>query len=161
LGDSLDEGAKLDRRSVDGNHTLLVVGYQVRLSVGCERTSGASRAVIRADVIFAVAALVYALAAHDSALVSVFTLVGATILASVAEMNDSAGWWTISYQLSPEDHRSEYLAAFDMVTPLVCIIGPPLMIAVVSVGTFCWLAYAVLFPGAAAGARILLRSVAD
>ncbi|MBC3840142.1 MFS transporter [Streptacidiphilus sp. 4-A2] len=82
-------------------NTGLVVVFQVRVAAGAENLPGARRAVVAAGAGFAAAAAAYALAGHGGAPAAVATLLLGTVLASFAEMYDSAAWWTISYQLAP------------------------------------------------------------
>ncbi|MGW5237911.1 MFS transporter [Monashia sp. NPDC004114] len=126
-------------------NTVLVVVLQVRLARGSATWSGARRAVISAGVLFAVSVLLMALSARVAAWAAVVVLVVATVLAAVAEMWDSAGWWTLSYEYASPAERPDYLAAFDVVTPAVNIAGPPLMIWIASHETLGWAAYAALF----------------
>ena len=143
-------------------NTVLVVALQVRLARGSATWSGARRAVMRAGVLFAVSVSLVALSAHVGAWAACVLLVIAAGLAAVAEMWDSAGWWTLSYEYPPHARRSDYLAAFDVVTPAVNIAGPPLMIWVVSRGTLGWAAYAAVFiVSAGAVSKLAVRSRAE
>lgn len=126
-------------------NTVLVVLFQVRLSHSSGSWGGARLAVIRAGVLFAVSVVLVALAGWLPGWAAAATLVLAAVIAAIAEMWDSAGWWTISYQYPRTVERPDYLAAFDVVTPAVNIAGPPLMIAIVARGTLGWLGYGVLF----------------
>jgi MFS family permease len=142
-------------------NTTLVVVLQVRLSRGSTTWSGARSAVIGAGGLFAVSVLLVALSAQVGEWVAVAVLVVAAVLAAVAEMWDSAGWWTLSYEYPSPAERVDYLAAFDVVTPAVNIGGPPLMIWIVSEGTLGWVGYAALFVvSAGAALRLLDRTAA-
>lgn len=137
-------------------NTVLVVVLQVRLARSSETWEGARTAVVRAGLVFAASVALVALAGQMPATLAVALLVTAAVLAAVAEMLDSAGWWTVSYEYPPAAQRSDYLAAFDVVTPAINIAGPPLMIAVVALGPGGWAAYAVLFLVASAAAAALV-----
>ncbi|WNM30393.1 MFS transporter [Streptomyces sp. Li-HN-5-11] len=138
-------------------NTILVMLLQVRVAGDAEDLRGARKSAVLAGLGFAAASVVYAVSGLGSALVATGVLVLATVLASLAEMYDSAAWWTISYELAPESHRPEYLAAFDAVTPISSIVGPPLMIGIVALGWSGWLGYGVLFVVAVGAALLLLR----
>lgn len=143
-------------------NTVLVVVLQVRLARGSATWSGARRAVISAGVLLAVSVLLVALSARVGTWVATGALVVAAVVAAVAEMWDSAGWWTLSYEYPSPAERPDYLAAFDVVTPAVNIAGPPLMIWIVSQGTLGWAVYAALFLLSAGVVRKLtIRSHAE
>ena len=139
-------------------NTVLVVFLQVRVTRGTEDWAGARRAVMRSGWGFAVAVGFFALAGFVPMPFVVLPLVGATILAALAEMLDSAGWWTLSYHHPPSAKRSDYLAAFDMVPAAVNIVGAPLMILIVSLGAAGWALYAAMFAIAAQLATIVITA---
>jgi MFS family permease len=126
-------------------NTVLVVVLQVRLARSSATWAGARRAVVSAGALFAVSVLLVALSGGVGTWAAVVVLVVAAALAAIAEMWDSAGWWTLSYEYPSPVERPDYLAAFDVVTPAVSIAGPPLMIWVVSMGALGWVVYAALF----------------
>jgi MFS family permease len=138
-------------------NTLLVVALQVRLAREAATWWGARRSITRAGAWFAGSAALIAVAAKTAAWAAVALLMVAAVTAAMAEMWDSAGWWTISYEYPRPDERPDYLAAFDVVTPAVTILGPPMMIAIVSHGSVGWSAYAALLLLASGLVRTLTR----
>jgi hypothetical protein len=139
-------------------NALLVIVFQVRVAAGATHLHGARRLVTTAGLLFGTAMVAFACSDRVSGLVVMVILLAATVLASLAEMCDSAAWWTISYELAPATSRGEYLAAFDAVNSLASIVGPPLLIFVVTHGTLGWLGYAALFLFTTVGIRTALAA---
>jgi hypothetical protein len=138
-------------------NTVLVVMLQVPLARCTETWAGARRSIRGAALAFSLSALLIAAAGAASAALAVVALTAAAVVAAIAEMLDSAAWWTISYEYPPRSALPDYLAAFDVVTPAVNICGPPLMIGIVGLGTLGWTVYAAAFVVVAAAAAPALR----
>lgn len=138
-------------------NTILVVALQVRVSRRAEDWPGAARSVVTGALLFAGAIVLIALSGHVEAWIALVCLVASAVVAAVAEMLDSAAWWTISFEYAHPAHRPDYLATFDAVVPAVTIIGPPLMFAIVGLGTVGWLTYAGVFVVTALVAHLLLH----
>jgi MFS family permease len=139
-------------------NTVLVVLLQVRLSRSSSTWRGARIAVVRGGLAFAVAAVLIGLSGLVPAVAAVFMLMVAVVVAAIAEMLDSAGWWTISYDYARPAMRSVYLAAFDIVTPAVSIAGPPLMIGIVALGPSGWFGYGIVFAAVSGIAAVLISA---
>lgn len=137
-------------------NTVLVVAMQVRVSRRAEDWPGATRSVVTSALLFAGAIVLIALSGHVDVWFALVCLVASTVVAAVAEMLDSAAWWTISFEYAHPAHRPDFLATFDAVVPAVTIIGPPLMFAIVGLGTLGWLAYAGAFVVTALLAHLVL-----
>jgi MFS family permease len=137
-------------------NAMLVIVFQVRVAVGATHLPGARRLVTTAGILFGTAMVAFAFSDRATGPSVMLILLVATVLASFAEMCDSAAWWTISYELAPASRRGEYLAAFDAINPLASMVGPPLMIFVVTHGALGWLGYAVLFLLTTACIRVML-----
>lgn len=139
-------------------NAILVIAFQVRVAGGAAQLPQARRAVTMGGILFGIATATFAASGQVSGPVAVLMLLGATVLASFAEMCDSAAWWTISYELAPPSRRGDYLAAFDAIHPLASIAGPPLLILVVAHGTVGWLGYAAVFLAATGCVRVILAA---
>lgn len=139
-------------------NAILVIVFQVRVAVGATHLPGARRLVTTAGILFGTAMVAFAVSERATGLSVMLILLLATVLASFAEMCDSAAWWTISYELAPASRRGEYLAAFDAINPLASIAGPPLLIFVVTHGALGWLGYAALFLVTTACIRAILAT---
>lgn len=139
-------------------NTVLVVLLQVRMSRSSSTWKGARAAVITGGLAFAAAAALIGFSGLVPAVAAIVMLVVATVVAAMAEMLDSAGWWTLSYEYARPSMRSDYLAAFDIVTPAVSIAGPPLMIAIVAIGPIGWFGYGLTFAAVSAVAALFISS---
>ena len=139
-------------------NTVLVVLLQVRLSRSSRTWRGARAAVIVGGLSFAAAAFLMGLSGLVQVMMAVVFLVVATVIAAVAEMLDSAGWWTLSYDYARPAMRSDYLAAFDVITPAVSIAGPPLMVGIVALGPLGWFSYGLVLAAAGGIAALLIAT---
>ena len=138
-------------------NTVLVIVLQVRVTRGAESTAGAARAVLRSGVWLALAAVTFLVTADVGAEAGAALLLAGTVLMTIGEMLESAGWWTISYELAPEHRRSEYLSAFSLNYALLATVGPALMALLVESGQGAWIVLALAYVAAGVGTTLLLR----
>jgi MFS family permease len=126
-------------------NTVLTVLLQVRAARGSETIHGAARAQRRAGVLLAAMCLVLAVTQYTTGW-STLTLLGTgVVLLTAGELWHSAGSWTVSVDLAPEDKRGEYLSAFRLGGQLQTVLAPiGLTALVVTGGTIGWMALAVI-----------------
>lgn len=132
-------------------NTAMVVILQYRVSQRVSDVTSALAGLRTSTFAFCTMAITIAVTALVSRPLAVVLMFAAAVLLTIGEMFESSSWWTISFELSPENRRSEYLAAFDLCWGIVSVLGPSLMAAVVAFGTRGWLAY---------GAALLIVSLA-
>ena len=151
--------------------TLLVVTLQVRASRGTQTVRGAARAMIRSGVFLLAACLVFAATRTLPAPGAIIVLGAGCALLTLGEMSQSAGAWSLSYALAPEDRQGEYLGAFAMGTRIYDSLGPILVISVVlGFGQLGWALLGLLYLGLAvtlsaaahwAGRAVISRAQAE
>ena len=122
----------------------IVVALQVRLSRGAETVRGATTRVVQASSAFATSFLLLASAAFTDAAVATMLILVGVVAFTVAEIFESAGWWTLSYEFAPEEARLQYLGTFSLNYGIGAIVGPLAMSAVVVYGAAAWLVLAVV-----------------
>jgi hypothetical protein len=132
--------------------TLLVVTMQVRASRGTDTVHGAARATRRAGVLLLAACLVFASTKALPAPGAIVVLGVGCVLLTLAEMLQSAGGWSLSYGLAPDDRQGEYLGAFATGTRIYDSLGPILVTSVIlGLGQFGWALLGLLYAGLALG----------
>jgi MFS family permease len=128
--------------------TLLVVTLQVRASRGLDTVPGAARGARRAGALLLAACLVFACTGLLPAPAAVVVLGAGCVLLALGEMLQSAGAWSLSYGLAPEDRQGEYLGAFAMGTRIYDSLGPILVAsAILGLGQFGWVLLGLLYAG--------------
>jgi MFS family permease len=143
-------------------NTALVIPLQVPASalaksidksIGIMRVAGASLA--GCCVLLAVSArlpLAPALAA----------LAGAVAFLTFGEIAQSAGGWTLAYEMAPPEARVQSLATFGLSTSAQFIVGPLLLTdLVIAHGSVGWLFLAAVFLACALLMRVMIRGQAD
>ncbi|MET9882628.1 MFS transporter [Streptomyces sp. NPDC006430] len=134
-------------------NTVLSVFCQVRASRGAEHVPGAARAQRRAGYAIAASCVVFGATQATSGAVTLLLLALATVALTAGELLEAAAAWGISYRLSPDDRRGEYLALFGLGPQFMNIIGPVALTGLtLAYGWLAWLGIGavVLFAGAAA-----------
>ena len=136
-------------------NTLLVVTLQVRASRGLDTVPGAARGVWKAGVLLLASCLVLASTRALPAPAAITVLGAGCVLLALAEMLQSAGAWSLSYGLAPEDRQGEYLGAFAMGTRIYDSLGPILVTAMIlGLGQLGWALLGLLYAGLAAGLSV-------
>jgi Major Facilitator Superfamily len=131
-------------------NTLLVVALQVRTSRETHTVRGAARAMTRAGMLFLAACLVFATTGKLPAAGAIIVLGAGCALLTLGEMSQSAGGWSLSYALAPEDRQGEYLGAFAMGTRIYDTLGPVLVTTMIlGLGQLGWALLGLLYLGLA------------
>ncbi|MFE7172544.1 MFS transporter [Streptomyces sp. NPDC057616] len=124
-------------------NTVLVVLFQVPASKGAETVAGAARLARRSGLWLAAACAVAACAAYGNALTASAVLIAATLLFTLAELQQSASGWGLSHGLAPDHAQGEYLGTFQLHMVAQGVLGPGIVsAAALSWGAWGWAAVA-------------------
>jgi MFS family permease len=135
-------------------NTIAVVAFQVKISAALSTINRARIGLRWATIAFVLMCVSFAASEAVGGAASIAFLVVATLLLTAGEMLESPSWWTLSFDLAPQSVRAKYMATFDMGASLTTVIGPSLIVTVISYGPMGWLAFACLFMGAFAMATL-------
>ncbi|MFE1799172.1 MFS transporter [Streptomyces sp. NPDC059517] len=121
-------------------NTGAVMLFQVRTARGITGTASATRAVRRSGLVMLASCAVFALSAGVSPWTAVGVLAVGAVLQVVAEMQQSAGSWQLSFDLAPADRVGEYQGFFGTGVTVARTLGPLVLTALlVGWGTPGWL----------------------
>jgi hypothetical protein len=124
-------------------NTVVVVLFQVPASKGAETVAGAARLARRSGGRLAAACAVCACAAYGNALTASAVLIAATLLFTLAELQQSASGWGLSHGLAPDHAQGEYLGTFQLHMVAQGVLGPGIVsAAALSWGAWGWAAVA-------------------
>lgn len=133
-------------------NTGAVTLFQVRMARAVTGLASATRAVRRSGLVMLASCAVFALSAGVSAWVAVGLLVSGAVLQVVAEMQQSAGSWQLSFDLAPADRVGEYQGFFGTGVTVARTAGPLVLTALlVGWGTPGWLVLGGLMLAASYG----------
>ena len=121
-------------------NTGAVMLFQVRMARGVRGPESATRAVRRSGLVMLASCAVFALSAGVSPWVAVGVLTVGAVLQVVAEMQQSAGSWQLSFDLAPADRVGEYQGFFGTGVTVARTAGPLVLTSLlVGWGTPGWL----------------------
>ncbi|WP_413252114.1 MFS transporter [Streptomyces caniferus] len=127
-------------------NTLGVMAFQVRMAAGVTGLRTAARAVRRSCLIMLASCAAFALSAAGSAWTAGTALVVGAVLQVIAEMQQSAGSWQISFALAPAHQVGQYQGFFGTGVPVARTLGPLLLTALlVTWGVPGWLVLGGVF----------------
>lgn len=133
-------------------NTGAVMLFQVPMARGVTGLASATRAVRRSGLVMLGSCAVFALSAGVSTWVAVGVLVAGAVLQVIAEMQQSAGSWQLSFDLAPADRIGEYQGFFGTGVTVARTAGPLVLTALlVGWGTPGWLVLGGLILAAAYG----------
>lgn len=138
-------------------NTVLAVALQARFAAPATELRGAMRCMRWAGYSlagFGVAAFAMGRLAPWSGAV---TAVIAVVLLTFGEMWQSAGGWTISYELADPARRAQYLSTFQLGTGLQAVLGPWMLTRFVFTTGGGWLVFAAFV----AATAILVRFIVE
>jgi MFS family permease len=131
-------------------NTLAVTMLQVRTARAVTGLGSAVRIVRRSGLVMLASCAVFALSAGRSAWLAAAIMVAGAVLQVVAEMQQSAGSWQLSFDLAPADRMGEYQGLFGTGVTVARTAGPLVVIwLLLGWGTAGWLALGVLMAVAA------------
>ncbi|MBL1083773.1 MFS transporter [Streptomyces actinomycinicus] len=131
-------------------NTLAVTLLQVRMARAVTGLGTALRVLRRSGLVMFASCTVFALSAGRSAWPAAAVLVAGAVLQVVAEMQQSAGSWQLSFELAPADRIGEYQGFFGTGVTIARTLGPLLLTwLLLDWGTPGWLLLGALMPAAA------------
>jgi MFS family permease len=131
-------------------NTLAVAMLQVRTARAVTGLGSAVRIVRRSGLVMLASCAVFALSAGRSAWPATAIMVAGAVLQVVAEMQQSAGSWQLSFDLAPADRMGEYQGLFGTGVTVARTAGPLVVISLLlGWGAAGWLALGVLMAVAA------------
>ncbi|MFI0809454.1 MFS transporter [Streptomyces echinatus] len=131
-------------------NTLAVTLFQVRAARAVTGLGTALRVLRRSGLVMFASCAVFALSQGRSAWPAAAILVAGAVLQVVAEMQQSAGSWQLSFDLAPADRMGEYQGFFGTGVTVARTLGP-LMVTwlLLGWGTPGWLLLGAVMPLAA------------
>ena len=135
-------------------NTTAVVLFQTPLSRGSEDVAGGVRTWGRAGLALAAACAIFAVSAGRPAWLAATILLTGTVVHVLGEMWHSAGAWSLSFGLAPENAHGQYQGLFEMSTQLGTTLAPfAVTAALTGLGGLGLVLYAGLFLLAGIAAR--------
>lgn len=131
-------------------NTLAVTAFQVRMAREVDGPRSATRAVRHSGLVMLASCAVLALSAAGLPVwATVAVLVAGAVLQVVAEMQQSAGSWQISFDLAPAHQVGQYQGFFGSGVPVARTLGPLLLTSLLVVwGVPGWFVLGGIFVGA-------------
>lgn len=131
-------------------NTAVVTLFQVRAARAVTGVTTALRVLRRSGVVMLASCAVFALSANRSALPAALILALGAVLQVIAEMQQSAGSWQLSFGLAPVDRMGEYQGFFGTGVTVARTLGPLMVTSLLlGWGTPGWLLLGALMPVAA------------
>ncbi|MFI9810087.1 MFS transporter [Streptomyces sp. NPDC052301] len=128
-------------------NTLAVTLFQVRAARAVTGLGSALRVLRRSGLVMLASCAVFALSAGRSAWPAGAILIAGAVLQVVAEMQQSAGSWQLSFDLAPADRTGEYQGLFGTGVTVARTLGPGVVTwLLLDWGTPGWLLLGVLMP---------------
>ncbi|MEE4545183.1 MFS transporter [Streptomyces sp. V4-01] len=131
-------------------NTVVVMLFQVRTARAVTGLDTALRVLRRSGVVMLASCAVFALSAGRSAWSAAAILVAGAVLQVIAEMQQSAGSWQLSFDLAPAERIGEYQGFFGTGTTIARTLGPLVLTSLLlGWGTPGWLLLGAVMPVAA------------
>ncbi|MFF8727109.1 MFS transporter [Streptomyces sp. NPDC015171] len=131
-------------------NTLAVTLFQVRAAKAVTGLGSALRVLRRSGLVMFASCAVFALSAGRPAWPAAAILIAGAVLQVVAEMQQSAGSWQLSFDLAPADRMGEYQGFFGTGVTVARTLGPVVVTwLLLERGALGWLLLGALMPVAA------------
>lgn len=125
-------------------NSVMAATLQARFAAPAAEIPGAVACAQRAGLALATCGLLALVMSQVSlAWLGILLAVAAVVAMTCGELWQSAGGWTISFELAPPERQAQYLATFQLGTSLQTILGPWMIIELVFPSHFGWLGFAV------------------
>lgn len=108
-------------------NTIIAVLFQVAVTKKAKTFEGGVKSLIIGGITLIISCIAFSVSIFESKIIAIFLITIGIVFLTIAEMFQSAGGWTISYDLSPENNRAEYLSLFNMGTSIQSVIGPAIV----------------------------------
>ncbi|WP_327302161.1 MFS transporter [Streptomyces sp. NBC_01298] len=142
-------------------NVFLAIGFQMRAGRGVTEVGSAARAMRRAGLAVLGCALAFATTGSLPSPLAVAVLVVAVTLLTAAELFQSAGSWSLSYELAAPERLGEYQGAWNVGTQLGRAAGPfAITLALSGLGAAGWVVLGLTYAAAATLALPLARRAA-
>jgi MFS family permease len=139
-------------------NTVLAVALQASFAKPAETVPGAARVCTWAGFALAGFGVVaYLMGIVDSPILGIALAIVATVLLTFGELWQSAGGWTISYELAKPDRRAQYLSTFQLGTSLQSIVAPFVVTKLILPNSGGWLFFAVCVTLAGLAMMVVVR----
>jgi len=140
-------------------NTLFVICLQVQVGKRIDGVDSAQRATLISGLVFFGACLCFGLSASATATVAVLLLITAGVLHVLGEMAQSAGAFTLAYELSPPNAHGQYQGLFSTSSSAGLMLGSSVIgLIVLDHGLAGWLTVGTVFAIAGFSARLLSAS---
>ncbi|WP_336053996.1 MFS transporter [Streptomyces sp. CA2R101] len=136
-------------------NTVLVVVFQARLARGSESPLTARRMMVAGGLLAAGGAAVASLTGRGDGWPPVALMLLAVVLMTGAEIYVMAGATSLALVHTPQEHRSTYLATFNLGFGVATVVGPSLISISLDHDAAGWLAWAVFLALAAVASLTL------
>jgi MFS family permease len=134
-------------------NTVLVVAFQTRLARGSESPLTARRMMMAGGTLAAFGTAVASLTGRGHGWAPIALMLLAVVLMTAAEIYVMAGATSLALLHTPQEHRSTYLATFNLGFGVATVIGPSLISLSLNHGAMGWLAWTAFLSLAAAASR--------
>jgi MFS family permease len=127
-------------------NTALVIPLQVPVSAMAKNVARSIGLIRVAGLALVACCLLLAAAATLPLVPAILALAGAVAVLTLAEIAQSAGGWTLAYELAPTAARAEALTAFGLGISAQFVVGPILLTgAVIAHGSLGWVVLSAVF----------------
>jgi MFS family permease len=139
-------------------NTTLVTSLQVFVGKSAGALAGAKRATLVSGVLLAASCLLFGLSSQAvTGLIAVFCLLTAGLFHALGEMYQTAGAWTLAFDLAPSNAHGQYQGLFSTSTSAGLMLGSSAVtLLVLHNGLSGWLLLGAIFFLSAAGTAYLV-----
>ncbi|WP_162292977.1 MFS transporter [Actinophytocola xinjiangensis] len=123
----------------------MVIVLQARVGKGVETISDSARRQRRAGILLAVSCALIPISSHTAGVWTWMVILGAVAIITQAEMYTAVSGWGLSYGLSPQERLGEYLGVFASGSQIALIVGPAVLIPLVTATPLGWYVLSALF----------------
>lgn len=142
--------------------STLVIVLQVVAARRASTIRTAARSLRTSGLLLGAACLVFSISAGGSAVVSATILLGGALILAAGEITQSAGAWTLSFELPPAGRQGEYQGVFGLARGIQQSLGPIVVtITTIAFAELGWILLGVVFTCAGLGGWLTARRPHD